>query len=124
MSNSLTIPQARRELAEADHELKGAITRFSGYQDPAGNNSTGPKGIAIQINRRIKLHYGQADDFDADTCLAVAALRMGLARVLDKAQEDHLMRDEVKKTIYRHIERSAEEFRASQVRLAEIEVAA
>lgn len=103
---------ARLDSVLAENELVAANDEFTLYIDQKGKASTSPKGVMLQIHKRIKLHFGFSvnDNLSDIQSSAIATLRKFLSRAMLSGMESQLTRREIKKRLYSLIEKQSEVF--------------
>ncbi len=106
MKNQLVTIEAKQHLQLVENNLKNKITDFSRYQDSTGKKSSGSKGLAMQINKRVKLNFSASrDEFTSADIELLVALQSKIIEVIDKGVSDGLTRGAIKQTIYATIEK-------------------
>jgi hypothetical protein len=99
------IERKRQELAPVEQGLKDVITHHSDYVDPSGNKSSGAKGLALQINIRIKKAFSEdRDSFTYGLLQLLIALLEHLTQVIKLGELNHKTRKEIKREVYQSIE--------------------
>ena len=106
--------RVRIDLAAAHHQWRQRNTEFAEYIGSDGKKSTGSKGLAMQISRRIKQAFGAAhDDLDMSGMIAVTAVFHQLDRIMAEGQERGRPRADIKQALYDAIRRGGDAYRAS-----------
>jgi len=99
--------RVRVELAEATTSWKAAISRFGAYVDTTGQASSGARGLALQVSRRIKEAFGGGyDDLDMPGQVAVAGLLLRLEETVVRGAAREQPRRVIKDAVYAAIARS------------------
>jgi hypothetical protein len=109
MNKNLKTTSSGTDLKIIEGELKQAISQFALYVDSAGNQSSGAGGLAIQINKRVKLKFQSArDELSEPDIRLLAALQAKLKEVLLEGQQKGLTRAAIKANVYALIDKFAE----------------
>lgn len=99
------IERKRQEIAPVEQDLKDTISNHVGYIDPEGNKSTGAKGLALQINIRIKKAFSDdRDSFTYGLLQLLISLLEHLTQVIKLGELNHKTRKEIKREVYQSIE--------------------
>ena len=86
-------------------ENMDAVTFFSGYVDHEGNGATSPKGMMIQINKRIKDKFGRpVDGLSGFELNVLAMIRNKIANTIMDGMKREEDRKEIKARCYRAID--------------------
>jgi hypothetical protein len=99
----------RSNIKTVEHELKQSISNFAEYVDSSGKRSSGAKGLAMQINIRVKKCFGA--DREGMDHVGVCTLYNTLVLVngiINRGMENKLSRAEIKAKIYQAIEAQGE----------------
>ena len=108
MKNQLVTFEAKQHLQVVENSLKNQISIFADYIDSTGKKSSGSKGLAMQINKRVKLHFSASrDEFTNSDIELLVAMQSKLIEIMRQGAKDGLTRDTIKKTIYAAIEKFA-----------------
>ena len=104
MKNELITTEAKQHLQLVERNLKSKITEFAGYTDKSGRSSSGSAGLAIQINKRIKLNFAvPREEFTTTDVELLTALLSKLMGVIDAGVAHGLTRDAIKQNLYAKI---------------------
>lgn len=95
-----------------DHIVNDAINKLSGYVDQAGSKSTSTAGFKIQINIRVRNAYGLAREDMVDVAMIThSAFCLQLVeRHIDYGIKNNVLRDELKRGVYRIIEQCGQQY--------------
>lgn len=105
MSKELKINEPLNAVRVTETELKQLITTHALYIDPMGKKSSGPAGLALQINLRVKAAYGDSrEDFDEEKLISLAGLQRALMRIIRDGEQAKRSRAEIKAELYQKIE--------------------
>jgi len=99
--NEIAITESQKAVHIADAALKQAVTNHSLYQDKLGNGSSSPKGLVMQINKRVKQHFFHS----VDELVLLVSLRNAIVRVIVDGESNESLRKEIKQKIYATIEK-------------------
>ena len=99
------IQQARCELSAIEHTLKNTITTHTEYVDKLGKKSSGAKGLAMQINIRIKKAFAHdRDSMSHDEILLLKPLLTKLNQIITTGEVAMKSRKGIKTELYQTIE--------------------
>tara|TARA_R110000868_G_scaffold37464_2_gene132510 strand:- start:56 stop:472 length:417 start_codon:yes stop_codon:yes gene_type:complete len=108
-NNLVEFRAARKALSVVEESLKFTISNHAQYKDKEGNTSSGAKGLALQINVKIKRAFDHGrDDMSLDELLLLKVLLVKLERVISEGEASRQTRKKIKASAYRTIQQYGE----------------
>ena len=109
MSKQLVLSKSQTQLKVVEADLKTTITQHAGYVDLIGKASSGSKGLAMQINIRVKNAFGDArESFTESKRNLLITMQLELIRLIAEGEAKKLLRAEIKKGLYATIDNYGE----------------
>jgi len=103
------IAQARTDLSVVEAKMKECIKLHAEYIDLLGKKSTGAKGLAMQINIRIKKEFEtDRDHMSLDEMLLLKSLLAKIDAVISESEANKISRKGIKLKVYSTIEKYGE----------------
>lgn len=108
-NTSIEVKKARNELSLVEESLKYAIKKHAEYVDNQGKKSSGAKGLALQVNTRIKKAFEHGrDEMSLDEMLLLKSLLAKLQRIIALGETDLKTRKAIKTELYSTIDKYGE----------------
>ena len=96
---------AKMHTLVAYQKNRDAVSSFAEYVDCDGNASTSPKGIMIQINKRIKETFGRnVDELEGFELNVLSMIRMTIPKIIEDGKRNFESRKQIKARCYRAID--------------------
>ena len=96
---------ARMHTLVAYQKNRDAVSEFAEYVDCDGNASTSPKGIMIQINKRIKDTFGRTvEEMGGFELNVLSMIRMTIPKIIEEGRRNFESRSQIKARCYRAID--------------------
>jgi hypothetical protein len=104
--NELAVNEVDKHLKVVEQSLKDKISEFAKYEDSSGEKSKGAKGLAMTINKRVKLHFGiPREEYTASDVELLVALQSRIMATIDAGVSKGITRRSIKDSIYSTIEK-------------------
>jgi len=108
-NTSVEVKKARNELSLVEESLKHAIKLHAEYIDNQGKRSSGAKGLALQVNTRIKKAFEHGrDEMSLDEMLLLKSLLVKLERIITLGEQSLKTRRGIKNELYSTISQYGE----------------
>ncbi|MCU7835337.1 MAG: hypothetical protein KZQ83_08785 [gamma proteobacterium symbiont of Taylorina sp.] len=103
--NDISLSESRKAVHISDSVLKQTVTNHSLYVDKSGKASSSPKGLVMQINKRVKKHFSHSvDSMSVDELILLVSLRNAIVKIINTGESNEILRNKIKEQIYSTIE--------------------